>query len=85
VEGAEDLVILKLETLGSFKVSNVCIVGRSLGKLLGTSLSFELLLAVGILSRRDTRPATRATVVVVRRVRVRLHSSGIVRSTVVEV
>ena len=85
VEGAEDLVILKLEALGCLKVSDVCIVSRSLGKLLGTSLSFELLLTVGILSRRDTRPATRATVVVVRRVGVRLHSSGIVRSAVVEV
>jgi hypothetical protein len=85
VEGAEDLVILKLEALGSLEVSDVCVVGRSLGKLLGTSLSFELLLTVGILSRRDTRPATRATVVVVRRVRVRLHSSGVVGSAVVEV
>lgn len=51
VEGAEDLVILKLETLGSLEVSDVCVVGRSLGKLLGASLSFELLLTVGILSR----------------------------------
>jgi hypothetical protein len=85
VERAEDLIILKLETLGSLKVSNVCIVGRSLGKLLGTSLSLELLLTVGILCRRDTRPAAWATVVVVRRVRVRLHSSGVVRSAVVEV
>jgi hypothetical protein len=40
---------------------------------------------VGILGRRDTRPAARATVVVVRRVRVRLHSSGIVGSAVVKV
>ena len=85
VEGAEDFVIFKLKALGGFEVSNIGAVGRRLGKLLGTSLSFELLLTVGILSRRDTRPATRATVVVVRRVRVRLHSSGVVRSTVVEV
>jgi hypothetical protein len=85
VEGAEDLVILELKPLGSLKVSDVCVVSRSLGKFLGTSLSFELLLTVGILGRRDTRPAARATVVVVRRVRVRLHSSGVVRSAVVEV
>lgn len=86
VEGTEDLVILKLETLGSLKVSDICVVGRSLGKLLGTSLSFgELLLTVGILSRGHTRSAARATVVVVRGVRVRLHGSGIVRSAVVEV
>lgn len=85
VERAEDLVILKLETLGSLKVSDVRVVGRSLGKLLGTSLSFELLLTVGILSRGHTRSAARATVVVVRGVRVRLHSSGIVRGAVVEV
>lgn len=85
MEGAEHLVILELETLGSLKVSDVCVIGRSLGKLLGTSLSFELLLTVGILSRGHTRSAARATVVVVRRVRVRLHSSGIVRGAVVEV
>ena len=85
VEGAEDLVIFKLKALGGFEVSDIGAVGRRLGKLLGTSLSLELLLTMGILRRRNTRSAARTAVVVVRRVRVRLHSSGIVRSAVVEV
>jgi hypothetical protein len=85
VEGAENLVIFKFEPLGSFKIPDVCVVGRGLRKLFGTSLGLELLLTVGILRRRHTRATARATVVVVRRVRVRLHSSGIVGSAVVEV
>lgn len=85
VEGAENLVIFKLETLSSLKVPDICAVGRGLRKLFGTSLGLELLLTVGILRRGNTRATARATVVVVRRVRVRLHSSGIVRSAVVEV
>ena len=85
VEGAEDLVIFKLKALGGFEVSNIGAVGGRLGKLLGTSLSLELLLTMGILRRRNTRSTARTAVVVVRRVRVRLHSSCVVRSTVVEV
>lgn len=85
VEGAKDLVILELKALGSLKVSNVGAVCRRLGELLGASLGLELLLTVGILGRGNTGTAARATVVVVRRVWVRLHSSGIVGSTVVKV
>lgn len=85
MEGAEDLIILKLKALGSLEVSHVCAKGRGLGQFLRTALSLELLLTVGSLRRRDTRTAARATVVVVRGVRVRLHGSSIVRGAVVKV
>lgn len=85
VERTKHLIILKLEALGSLKVSQVCAVFRVLRDLFRTPLSLVLLLTVGVLSGRDARTPTGSTVVVVRVRRVGCNCLRVVRSPIVEV
>ena len=74
MKGAKDLVILKLEALGRLEVPHVGVVLGVLGDRLRTPLGLELLLlAVGVLRRRDARSSAGSAVVVVAVVVVRVR------------